>query len=75
MSGLLEELRGTRVDPQAQEVFKFLPSNPPCRGEHILVDGARCRVTSCRAKWNGRVWTIQSLRVKSAIVSGKETEK
>jgi len=55
---------GRSVDMAIQEVFKIFPSNPPQRGEHVLVDGARCRVTYCRTKWEGREWTIRSLRVK-----------
>lgn len=62
---------GRRVNPLEQEVFKFYPHNPPRRGGHVLVDGVRCRVTSCRVKWDDqpepdgrRRWTLKSLRVK-----------
>ena len=61
----------SRIDPLSQEVFKFLPNNPPARGETILVDGVRHRVTRCKIKWakdqepdGRRRWTILSLRAK-----------
>ncbi len=55
-----------RVDPSVDRVVKFLPSNPPRRGEAILVNGTRCIVTRCRVSWDGPRWTIRSLRVKEA---------
>ena len=55
-----------RVNPERQEVVKFLPSNPPRRGEHVLVDGARCRVAWCRVSWDGPRWTLRSLWVRGA---------
>ena len=55
-----------RVDPSKQRVVKFLPSNPPRRGEHLLVDDVRCRVTRCRVKWDGPRWTIRALGVRTA---------
>jgi len=57
---------GRRVDVSTREVVKFFPSNPPERGDIVLVEGVRCRVTYCRVKWDDRVWTIRSLRVKAA---------
>jgi len=61
----------SRVDPLQQEVFKFFPHNPPSRGEIVLVDGVRSRVTWCRIRWDKvpepdgrRRWTILSLRAR-----------
>ncbi len=59
-------LLGRRVDPSKQRVVKFLPTNPPYRGNIVLVDGVRCRVTYAKVSWEGREWTIHSLRVKDA---------
>lgn len=55
---------GRRVFPDHQRVVKWLPSNPPRRGEVILVDGVRCRVTRCKVRWHGARWTIRDLRVR-----------
>jgi len=66
-------MRSRAVDPLSQEVFKFFPNNPPIRGEIVLVDGVRSRVTRCKIRWDkeaepdGRCrWTILKLRVRSA---------
>lgn len=60
-----DRLFGTRVDPTVQEVFKFFPNLPPYRGESILVDGVRHRVTYCRVSWREPgVWTIRRLRAR-----------
>lgn len=60
------EFRSRRVDPRTQRVVEFMPSNPPARGEVVLVDGVRSRVTRCKVAWIDRRWTIRSLRVKEA---------
>jgi hypothetical protein len=52
--------------PDQHEVFKFFPTAPPRRGEHVLVDGVRCRVTTARVSWEGRTWTLRKLRVKES---------
>jgi len=56
--------RGTLVDVEKQDVFKLNPLAPPRRGEHVLVDGVRCRVTRAKVTWAGDRWTLQELRVK-----------
>lgn len=60
-------LRGRKVEIGRERVFKFLPANPPRRGDVVLVDGIRSRVTSSRVEWREPgVWTLVSLRVKGA---------
>lgn len=56
-----------KVDPLTQRVVKFLPNHPPLRGEYVLVDGIRCRVTRCKVKWDGPRWTIRKLYVKPEV--------
>ena len=59
-------MHGRRVDFRAEEVVKLTPSSSPQRGEHILVNGERCRVTRCKVSWREPgVWTIRTLRVKA----------
>lgn len=53
-----------KVDLSAQECTKMWPSLPPVRGEVVLIDGKRCRVTRCRLRFDGLQWTIKSLRVR-----------
>jgi hypothetical protein len=48
------------------EVVKLLPNDPPDRGDLVLVDGERCRVTYSRVTWSGRRWTLHELRVEDA---------
>lgn len=55
-----------KVDPSIQRVVKFFPSIPPVRGDVVLVDDERCRVTRCKVAWDGPRWTIRSLYVKAA---------
>jgi len=57
--------RGTLVDVEKQDTFKLFPTNPPRRGEHVLVDGVRCRVTRAKVTWDGPRWTLSELRVKT----------
>lgn len=59
-------LRSRRVNPELERVFKFSPRNPPRRGEIVLVDDVRCRVTRVRVKWNADRWTLRLLKVKPA---------
>ena len=47
------------VDPNEVEVVKFLPHNPPERGDIVLVDGLRMRVLACPVEWNGRTWRMK----------------
>lgn len=61
-----ERALGRRVDVTTQRTFKFFPNNPPRRGEKVLVDGVRCRVTRSKVSWDGREWTLRLLRVKDA---------
>lgn len=56
--------RGRRVDVTKQRVVKFLPSDPPERGDWVTVDGERCVVTYCKITWEGLEWTLHELRVK-----------
>lgn len=61
---------GRRVDPDSQRVVKFFPRLIPRKGEHVLVDGARCRITFVRVGGFERIgdglyrYRIKSLRVK-----------
>jgi len=66
--GLLavRQVRSRRVDPLVQRVVKFWPNNPPRRGDIVLVDGERCRVTRAKVSWVGREWTLHKLKVKPA---------
>lgn len=49
-----ENRRGARwVHPATHQIFKFLPNNPPTRGEHVLVDGVRCLVLRVKVSWEG----------------------
>ena len=59
-------LWGRRVWPDREEVVKFGPDHPPVRGEIVMVDGQRSRVTHARVHWLGRRWTILALWVKPA---------
>lgn len=63
---LVDFIRGRKVDLRNEEVGKIIPSSPPYRGEIVLVDGARSRVTSATVKWDGLNWTLLGLRVKNA---------
>lgn len=57
--------RARWVHPDRQKVVKFLPNNPPRRGDTVLVDGERCRVLRCRVKWRDPgVWTIVGRGIK-----------
>lgn len=67
---LLDRILGRRVDPSECEIVKLLPTSPPLRGTVVLVDGVRCRVTRAKVTWEGRVWTVRSLRVKEAESNG-----
>lgn len=51
--------RGRWVHPDTHEIFKFLPRNPPHRGEVVLVDDVRCEVLRCPVEWNGCEWTMK----------------
>jgi hypothetical protein len=55
------------VNPNTHEIFKFLPNNPPERGDVVLVDGERCRVLRCPLQWDGRAWRMRrGVKVKPA---------
>lgn len=59
-------MRSRRVDPSVNRVVKFRPTSPPARGDIVIVDGERCRVTRARVSWDGPRWTIRLLRVRPA---------
>jgi hypothetical protein len=46
------------VHPDTHEIAKLFPTQPPAPGDHVLVDGERCRVLACPVKWDGLTWTI-----------------
>ncbi len=46
------------VHPRDHRIIKFLPNDPPVRGDHVLVDGERCRVLRCPVTWSGLEWTM-----------------
>lgn len=54
------------MDASVDVVVKFFPTNPQRRGEVVLVNDERCRVTRCRVAWDGPTWTIKLLKVKPA---------
>lgn len=56
--------RARWVHPDTNEICKFLPHNPPERGDRVLVDGERCRVLRCPVKWSGRTWRMSGRGVK-----------
>lgn len=46
--------------PATNEICKFLPRNPPMKGDIVLIDGRRCRVTRApKLDWQGPRWTIR----------------
>lgn len=51
--------------PSEHRVVKFFPSEPPRRGEIVLIDGERCKVTSVRVTWEGPRWKIRRLRART----------
>ena len=46
------------------DTFKFMPKNPPHRGEVVLIRGERCVVTRARVRWDGPRWELLRLRVR-----------
>lgn len=50
--------RARWVHPSTHKIFKFMPDNPPERGDRVLVDDARHRVLRCPLKWDGRTWRM-----------------
>lgn len=58
--------RGVEVHPDTHEIFKFMPHNPPEKGDHVLVNGVRHRVVYVDLEREGRAWTIKKLRVVPA---------
>jgi hypothetical protein len=56
--------RARWVHPDTHAIFKFLPHNPPERGNVVLVDGERHRVLRCPIKWDGRTWSMGGRGVK-----------
>lgn len=57
-------LWGDTVDVTAQATLKWLPNNPPRKGEIVLVDRRRCRVTRVKVRWDGANWKLRELWVK-----------
>jgi hypothetical protein len=51
--------RARWVHPDTHEIFKFLPSRAPERGDVVLVDGERHRVLRCPITWDGYTWTMK----------------
>lgn len=45
--------------PDTHEIFKFMPHNPPERGQRVLVDGERHEVVRCPVRWDGRRWEMK----------------
>jgi len=56
------------------EIVKFLPNNPPQRGQWpdgiVVVNDQRCRVVKCKVAWDGPHWTIKSLWVRPWLAPG-----
>lgn len=65
--------RARWVHPDSHEIFKFLPHNPPQRGDVVLVDNERCRVLRSRIKWDGREWRLVGRGVKVKPSDGPRT--
>lgn len=61
---LLRRRDRRRVHPSTHRIVKFMPTNPPSKGDTVLVDGERCRVVKAKVGWEGRVWTIRSMVVE-----------
>jgi len=58
-------MSGRKIDLDREQVVKLFPANPPRKGEGVLVDGVRSRVTRVRVQWQGHRWTITDLRVRA----------
>lgn len=57
--------RGSRwVHPDEHRIGKFFPSNPPERGDYVLVDGERHKVLRCPITWNGATWHMGERGIK-----------
>lgn len=60
------------VHPELHRITKFLPHNPPVRGDIVIVEGfeglRRCQVTrNPELLWSGLTWTLLGpIRVKRA---------
>lgn len=63
-------MRALRCDPSVQCIVKFWPHIPPERGDIVIVDGVRCRVTRAKVRYQNPdepcEWTLHKLYVKSA---------
>jgi hypothetical protein len=64
LSGDRRQRRARWVHPDTHQIVKFLPSNPPHRGDTVLVDGERHRVLACPVKWDGSEWRMVGRGVK-----------
>jgi hypothetical protein len=60
----LRREKGRWVHPDTHEIVKFLPNDPPERGDRVLVDGLRCRVLACPVEWDGLTWQMGNRGVK-----------
>ncbi len=49
---LVELVLGRRVDVTRERTVKFFPNEPPRRGDIVVVDGVRCRVTYARHRFD-----------------------
>lgn len=54
--------RARWVHPDTHRIFKFLPHNPPRRGDVVMVDDERCRIARCPLKRDGRAWELKDPR-------------
>lgn len=61
------------LHPALHRITKFMPHNPPERGDIVIVEGfegvRRCRVVrDPRITWEGRTWTLRGpIRVVRAV--------
>ena len=64
----MSEIRRKRkkywVYPHSDRIVKLFPSEPPQKGDTILVNDVRCRVVKSIVKWNGPRWTFYKAKVK-----------
>lgn len=63
---LRDRVLGRRVYVSEQRVVKTFPKIPARRGDIVLVDDVRCRITRAKVTWDGMVFTTHFLRVKEA---------
>lgn len=75
-SAIRRRPRSRWVHPDTHEIAKLWPSNPPARGDVVLVDGERCRVLSCPLEWDGPTWRMtRGVKVRSEPLPGHCQER